>query len=272
MATVETPLITYNLAQRGRQYRGKERHFHLQVMAAAINSPETQERVKHRDMLGFYGHWPRLKFGMNPCEGGPIGVVEPALVTTHLSAQDDGTVQHRAEFLKTKAGQLASQLFDSKTGGFSSAIDEVKPEFFGFDYVFEPNYSTNRGYEITFDSASGNFAVGDMTLDAIMAAEYDDQLSGFLALVQKMGDMQRLTLQSMNRLQAENEDLMSRIVRQPSLDSTQQPMSFSKDPAEQLLRDIQTFRTARLPRLNNESDGGDDFSQSRLYRLLANGR
>jgi hypothetical protein len=65
---METKIITYNLKDRGRQYRGKERNFNIRSIVSAINGPACQERVKNRDMLGYYGHWPRIKFGMNPAE------------------------------------------------------------------------------------------------------------------------------------------------------------------------------------------------------------
>lgn len=270
MATVETPLITYNLADRGRQYRGKERHFHLQRMADAINAPETQERVKHRDMLGFYGHWPRIRFGMNPCEGSPSGAVEPALVTTHLSAKPDGTVQHRAEFLATKPGTIAAQLFQSRTGGFSSAIDESRPEFFGFDFVLEPNYSTNRGYELTLDAVTGNFAISGMTLDAIMAADYNDQLDAALILLHKMEQAQSFVLDSLSRLQRENEELISMLARkQVTLDDTKEassPLTINKSPADRIIRDIEGFHAARLPPLAQE--GKSSFTETALYKRL----
>src|SRR5258708_18352055 len=165
---MKTEIIRYNLTERGRTYRGKERSFDIPRIVAAINSGACQEKVKHRDMLGYYGHWPRVKFGMNPAEGGVVDGkavrVEPAIVTTYLKALDDGTVEHQEEFLDNDAGKLAYNLYKSKAGGFSSAIDEFRrsgPEFYGFDYVLEPNYSTNRGYDIALDSA--------LTLDAVEA-------------------------------------------------------------------------------------------------------
>lgn len=268
---METPLITYNLKDRGRQYRGKERNFHLQKIAAAINSPETQERVKHRDMLGYYGHWPRVRFGMNPCEGDAVQPVQPAIVTTHLEASDDGTVKHKAEFLGTKPGQIAAQLFASRTGGFSSAIDEGRPEFFGFDYVLEPNYSSNRGYQLALDSVTGNLTIEGMTLDDIMTAEYNDQLDGVLALVSKLDAANRMALESLSRLSAENEELLS-MLSSPALDSVSyKPFSVSKDPARQLINDMNTFKTAPLPSFI-APPSAETPNEKRLFnRLLRHG-
>ena len=270
---METSLITYNLKDRGRQYRGKERHFHLQKMAEAINSPATQERVKHRDMLGYYGHWPRVKYGLNPCEGNESGALQPALVTTLLTAKDDGTITHKAEFLKTKPGQIAAQLFSSRTGGFSSAIDESKPDFFGFDYVLEPNYSTNRGYQITFDSAAHCFIAEGMTLDDVVVADYNDQLDGALALVNHLTNAHHMTLASFKRLQEENAELLSLLVNQkPTFDSASAPLSVAKQPAQQLQNDIEFFKNAKLPRLSNSNqENAESFTETRLYTRLRNG-
>ena len=175
---METKIITYNLKDRGRQYRGKERNFNIRSIVSAINGPACQERVKNRDMLGYYGHWPRIKFGMVPQEGGMDSgrpsLVEPALVTTFLKAHDDGTIEHQAEFLDTDSGQVAAKLYAGRVGGFSSAIDQHRPEFFGFDYVLEPNYSTNRGY--TLDD------VRDMTLDDIDLVDCARRAAGILGM------------------------------------------------------------------------------------------
>jgi len=50
---MQTKLIKYNLRERGRQFRGKDRNFNIRAIVDAINSPACQERVKNRDMLGF---------------------------------------------------------------------------------------------------------------------------------------------------------------------------------------------------------------------------
>lgn len=169
---VTTEVIRYNLRERGRKYRGVERNFDIPALVKAINSPATQERVKHRDMLGYYGHWPRQVFGINPREGGIVDGqvvhIEPAFVTTHLKAYDDGTIEHRTEFFDNAPGRAALMLYKGKGGGWSSAIDERKAEFWGFDYVLEPNFSTNRGYAVALDSAVG------MTLTLDDVQEYYD--------------------------------------------------------------------------------------------------
>ena len=268
---METPLITYNLTDRGRKFRGKERNFHLKKMADAINSPETQERVAHRDMLGYYGHWARIRFGMNPNEGDAVQIVEPALVTTFLKASDDGTIQHKAEFLGTKAGQIAEQLFNNRTGGFSSAIDEGKPEFFGFDFVLEPNYSTNRGYELTLDSITGKLQVQGMSIEDIINAEYNDQLSGALALVNNLKSANSLALDSLSHLQEENEELLSLLSARSALDSTTgTSFSSSKLPAQRLFDDMAFFKASSLPSFA-EPQAQSSVAENRFYKRLRNG-
>jgi hypothetical protein len=50
------------------------------------HAADTHKRVKRREMRGYFGQWPRIKFGMMPAEGGLIDgksiAVEPALLTT----------------------------------------------------------------------------------------------------------------------------------------------------------------------------------------------
>jgi len=248
---MQTNIITYNLKERGRQYRGKARNFNIRSIVAAINGPACQERVRNRDMQGYYGHWPRIKFGLNPAEGGLDGgkpsVVEPALITTMLRAHDDGTIEHQAEFLDTDSGQVAAKLYASRTGGFSSAIDQTRPEFFGFDYVLEPNYSTNRGYALD--------DVRDMTLDDIEAAIYDEQLRGMSVLLDAANTERERASDVIEQLRAENEQLLSLLAAKgidadAALDSTGiAPLVLAGGVTDRMMRDMAAFRGAgNLPR------------------------
>lgn len=268
---MQTKVITYNLRERGRQYRGKERHFNIRAICDAINGPACQERVKSRDMVGYYGHWPRIKFGMNPAEGGldagRPSLVEPALVTTLLRAHPDGTIEHQAEFLNNDPGQVAAKLYAGRVGGFSSAIDQHRPEFFGFDYVLEPNYSTNRGY--TLDD------VRDMTLDDIEAAIYDEQLRGVMRLLDSANDERDRACEVIERLSAENEQLLSMLSAKgfaPSsvLDAVPvAPIAVSIDPIERMRRDAAVFRgTESLPQFVAPKSAADPADQPLYGRLL----
>ena len=249
---METSVIRYNLRERGRRYRGSERNFDIPTIVNAINSPECQERVKNRDMLGYYGHWPRIKFGMLPQEGsmalGRPAIVEPALVTVYLKASPDGTIEHKAEFLGTDSGQVAAKLYASRTGGFSSAIDCDIPCFFGLDYVLEPNYSTNRGYAL--DSVSG------ISLDAVDNEIQNEQLRGMKILLDSAMVERDMVNQTIERLSAENEYLLGKIAaaemgkKSISLDSTQahiMPLSVSMGREQQIKRDTDFFHSSPLP-------------------------
>ncbi|MBX9755839.1 MAG: hypothetical protein K2X80_13875 [Pseudomonadaceae bacterium] len=202
MSLPKTGVIRYNLAERGRKARGVERNFDTVAAAALINGPDVQERVRHGDMLGYFGHWPRVKFGLNPAEGGVVDgkavSVEPAIRTISLKAYPDGTVEHETEFLSTASGKLAARLHASKAGGFSSAINtravgnKAMPlGFYGFDYVLEPNYSTNRGYGV----ALGGVMDGDDVFDAVAERQQIvDQCSAMLDSMQQSYDQMQATV------------------------------------------------------------------------------
>ena len=206
---VQPPMIRYNLKERGRQFRGVERNFDIPAIVAAINSPECQEIVKTRAMLGYLGHWVRIRFGLEPPEGGiaqgKAQAVEPAIVTTYLKAYPNGDIEHKTEFLDNDTGRIASRMYANKVGGFSSAIDENKPRFYGFDWVNEPNYSTNRGYSLALDSVSS----GEMTLDDVLAAELQDRTIAMATLLERSEYREQLALDSAAALRVENEQLMS---------------------------------------------------------------
>lgn len=250
---METKIISYNLKDRGRRYRGKDRHFDIAAIVKAINSPACQERVRKRDMLGYYGHWPRQKFGIYPAEGGIEGgkpaVVEPALVTTLLRAYPDGTIEHKAEFLDTDSGKIASRLFMNRVGGFSSAIDAAAPAFYGFDYVLEPNYSTNRGWTLDGVNCDG------MTLDDVEAAIKGEQLRGVMELVKRYEIALDVANESIEKLTAENEQLLSAAATGRDVAEALDSVSFGtvsagRTAADRMRSDAAYFRSfngVRLP-------------------------
>ncbi|MCM1128964.1 MAG: hypothetical protein NC211_03670 [Alistipes senegalensis] len=271
---MQTKVIKYNLKERGREYRGKERHFNIKAICDAINGPECQERVKSRDMLGYYGHWPRVKFGMNPAEGGlekgRPAIAEPALVTTYLKAYPDGTIEHQAEFLNNDPGNVAAKLYAGRVGGFSSAITQTPPCFYGFDYVLEPNYSTNRGY--TLDD------VNSMTPEDIEAAIYGEQMQGVLRLLDSATAERDRANEVIEHLKAENEQLISALASKgidagKVLDAVSVlPVAVPVDLAERITLDSAAFREAKwlpLPVAPEELQA-DPAKSVPVYRRLLN--
>jgi hypothetical protein len=211
---MKTGTIKFNVTQRGRKHRGVERNFDTATLASVVNSPEVQERVRKRDLHGYFGHGPRAAFGMSPPEFAVVQgkqiVLEPALVTTLLKADGNGNIEHEAEFLDNPPGRAARRLWDNKVGGFSSAIScreyggrDVPLSFHGFDYVLEPNFSTNRGWAL--DSAT--HPTGMVLDDAILESTHTLKvLDGLYTDLQ--GDYDR-ALAHISRVQQENEELLS---------------------------------------------------------------
>nr|WP_319566279.1 hypothetical protein [uncultured Rhodoferax sp.] len=215
-----TDPITYNVNDRGRKARGQDRNFDTGALARFINGNYVQEKVKHGDMLGFLGHWPRIKFGMEPAEGGVVdgkAVVMPTAVrTVELRAETDGTITHRTQFLDTDHGEAAYRLFKSKAGGFSSAIDVVPGTspaitrgFYGFDYVYEPNFTKNRGHAVVLDGVSEDMA-GLLDAVLLMASEGDMEMR---ALFDSLHGQHLSALEAMERLSRQNDWLINRLAR-----------------------------------------------------------
>jgi len=143
---------------------GKDRsNVDAQSMIHKINSAEVQEFVKNGQLIGYYGHQIRQRYGMNPPEtvmiGDKIIRLEPAIRTIYLRADPDGNVTHKTEFLENDAGNHAMRQYMANVGGFSTACDYfVQPggilvprNFAGYDYVLQPNFVDNVGYAL-FDS------------------------------------------------------------------------------------------------------------------------
>ncbi|SDC28816.1 hypothetical protein [Acinetobacter boissieri] len=159
----KTKPLKYNLHDRCRSYTGIDRsNVDFMSMINLINHQATQEMVESGQMLGFYGHQVRQRFGMTPPESVPIDgkmvYLEPAFKTIALTADRDGNVTHQAEFLNNDSGEFARRQYLAKVGGFSTAVNYkrcntqlIPSGFFGFDYVTQPNYTSNVGDGQLFD-------------------------------------------------------------------------------------------------------------------------
>jgi len=286
-----TDIITYNLRKRERVHLGQDRAYqsmkNIPALVKAINSGPVQELVNKGDMIGYYTHWPRIKFGMRAECGvidGKVVCAEPAIRTTYLKASRKGMIRHRAEFLDTEAGRLCKRLHLSKTGGFSSVIDEITPDFIAFDYVTVPNFDSNRGYqyEPTLDSSVYSSAVMDSVNNdktniekETLLAEYKRQIRLMDALFKGKKDaasrIKELetalddALTTINRMQQESEELYSILSDKGyTVDSIGsdyvRPLITEKAPIEKFENAIATFDNASLPGIditNNEEPKPD---------------
>lgn len=252
-----TPMIRYSLKERGRKYTGQSRNFNIQRIFDNVNGDACQETVNSRGMIGYYGHFPRIRFGMNPAEGGLDGgkyvPVQPAFITTHLKVTMDGIVEHQAEFLDTAAGQVAEKLFFQKVGGFSSAIDEKRPQFYGFDYVLQPNFLDNSFRGVALDDAlSGN--TGDLTYDDVYAAEQEEHARSMIIVLDSINTERETTNAVIERLQAENEQFLS-ILASKGIDAssaldtaTIAPLVVATNPVHMMQKDRDYFHSVeKLP-------------------------
>ncbi|MDG9809441.1 MULTISPECIES: hypothetical protein [Pseudomonas] len=158
-----TPIISYNLNERGRDYTGQDRAIDIDAAMRLINSPATQEAVRKGDFNGYLGHGFREKYGLavpeTVTEGGKTVALEPACKTVLLKCLPDGTLQHQQEFMDTASGRVGARIYQSGNWGFSSVFHapEVNGKrtplrYYGMDFVRSPNYDTNRGYATMLDS------------------------------------------------------------------------------------------------------------------------
>ena len=259
----KTGVIRFNVKERFRKHRGQDRNFDTVALAQLVNGPAVQEKVKHGDMVGYLGHWPRVKFGMNPAEGGIVDGkavwLEPAIRTISITAQPDGTIDHEVEFLDTAPGKMAARMYGSKMGGFSSAIDtrrvadkQIPTGFYGFDYVYEPNFTKNRGWAVALDGVWEDESV----LDAI--AEQQEMISvfdGMFDSVQRAYDNLQAAL---DHALLENEQLISMLAKQDKKNGTQ---------SEVVLDGL--FNVVHGKVREHKFDSADDFLTEQLAGIQA---
>lgn len=248
-----TDIIKYNVNNRHRKARGQKRNFDTVRLANIINGADVQERIKHGDMVGYFGHWPRQKLGMNPVEGGLVNgkpvYIEPAIRQVYLKASPNGEIEHKVEFLDTDAGKLALKLYKSLVGGFSTVIrfdsingKDVPNLYGGVDFVFEPNFTKNRGHEVACDSVMmDNFAFDSVSEGFDDLSSYFDSISMHNAMLEmKDSELQAIIeenkrlINALDSCETENMELYSMLEKknidksQVSFDGVRDTVLFSK--------------------------------------------
>ncbi|WFQ78102.1 hypothetical protein PXH59_00195 (plasmid) [Xenorhabdus sp. SF857] len=162
----------FNIFDTGRKYTGKQRGYVLDNVKSVLNSPEVQEKLRLRELVGYVSHGLREMSGKLTLgetlpvklPNGQMTVVNalPSNVTIELSIDDEGNLSHTQEVLDNDEGRKLLGLHNSRIGGFSWACGGAKlggntliNSFCGFDYVHNPLFATNRGYIL--DSAEEEF-------------------------------------------------------------------------------------------------------------------
>jgi hypothetical protein len=274
----KTGVIKFNVTERGRKFRGQDRNFDTVTMAQLINGAEVQEKVKHGDMVGYLGHWPRIKFGMNPCEGGIVDgkavALEPAIRTVSIKAFPDGTIEHEAEFLDTAPGKMAARMHASKTGGFSSAIDtrriadkQSPTGFYGFDYVLEPNFTHNRGYAVALDGVFDEESVFDAISEQQQLVAIFD---GMFDQVQSAYDTLKAAFDTVCQ---ENEGLIDQLAKigrkksEPALDGCLVNVVHGRTKGH-IYDDADSFLSAKLEELESPKEAKPDPAMKAADTLL----
>lgn len=194
----KTKRITYNLHERGRSHLGKDRsNVDMNEMIRQINSPQVQEMVKTGTLYGYNGHEIRKRYGMNPPDSviidGKVVYLERSFRTIEAHADKDGNVTHVTEFLDNESGEYARKQYLARVGGFSSAqnykragLGLIPVGFYGFDYVTQPNYTTNVGDGQLFDGLAipveqdGLIAAFDSTTDVNLLSPSEAMIAHLL--------------------------------------------------------------------------------------------
>lgn len=183
----------FNLFHEGRKYTGHHRNYILESARKTCYAPETREKLRLREAFGYFGHGRRQiarKLQLEEVESvklpdGSVVILEniPSNITTFFEVNQNGDVEHHQEILEdTKPGQIVAGLHKNKVGGFSWAMNgrdggalgkTSVEEFYGFDYVLNPGFATNRGYLL---ESSDNGVTRDIILESVcQASGLDDK-------------------------------------------------------------------------------------------------
>lgn len=211
--------ITYSLLDEGRRYTGHHRNYIIENARKICDAPETREKIRLNEALGYFGHGRRVlagKMTLNEVEtiklpNGSSMVIEniPSNVTTSFDIDSDGNVTHGQRILESEPGRVVKGLHNSRVGGFSWACSGKdggvsKPTlistFDGFDYVMNPGFARNRGYvlesaaddvtrEMVLESICQSAGVDDKTAEAYLASWRDAEVLRAASLESRMEEM-----------------------------------------------------------------------------------
>lgn len=291
----KTKAITYNIKERGRKYNGQDRsNVDVLSMVDAINSKAVQELVATGDLYGYYGHEVRMLHGMNPpdtvfTDDGREIRIAPAIRTVELIADKNGNVTHREEFLENETGEYAYQQYKAGVGGFSTAV-MFKPSasgmrqvngFYGFDYVRNPNYHTNKGFGafdgLMFDSLQ-NPTDEQLILKNVLEQSLIAQYDSIYQVINSKQDIQTAT-QMIDFYQKEalasQQQLMDYMNRQQRLAQKRQnrqeqlldSLICPSAPFSQFLDEVKAFDSVDLNKVNR-SGKSQTPEQNRDYSGL----
>lgn len=196
---------SFSLLHEGRKYSGQHRKYVIENAREVCYSPETRERIKLREALGYYGHGRRVlsnKMQLQEVDvitlpDGQQAMVSniPSNLTTQFDVAEDGTVTHTQELLDTETGKIVAGLNASRVGGFSWACPgrdgktkgvTTLTGFSGFDYVLQPGFAENRGYVL-------ESALAPTLLESVAAIVGDDARAEQLVAGWRLADAHRLT-------------------------------------------------------------------------------
>lgn len=141
----------------GRKLGANKRNYIIKSVKEMLNNERTQELLRLKEAVGFYGHKPReraQKLFLGESEvinvNGRTVVVDnvPANRTVDISLDENtGIVTHTQEILDTPSGKIINALIEAGQGGWSWATGgrdtpsaSYAKTFAGVDYVLQPNY------------------------------------------------------------------------------------------------------------------------------------
>lgn len=147
----------FSLFNDGRSMGANKRNYILSSVKSMFENAQTQELLRLKEAVGFYGHKPRerakkLFIGESEViniDGRPVIVDNvPASRTVDISLDEStGIVTHTQEILNTPSGKIVDALISAGQGGWSWATGgrdtsqaSYTKTFAGVDYVLQPNY------------------------------------------------------------------------------------------------------------------------------------
>ena len=139
--------ITFDPFEHGHEL-GSPRNYDPKKYKAMVENPKTQMHIKNGYAIGGYTHDIRNSKGLLKNLDDNGNPIIPALKTLSMewipTGNGYGLVKHTQRIANNKIGKEIQELIKAGIGGFSSAHNLTTGDFFGFDYVALPNFTTNR--------------------------------------------------------------------------------------------------------------------------------
>jgi hypothetical protein len=233
--------ITFDPFTHGHEL-GQARNYDPKKYKFMVENPKTQMHIKNGYAIGGYTHDIRNSNGTLKSTDEFGNKIIPALKTLSMewipTGNGYGLVRHKQRIANNKIGKEIQELIKAGIGGFSSAHNLKTGDFFGFDYVALPNFTTNR---VIVDNSCKN-GMCNLNFDEVVNDIDKTLKEEITAYLDSLGvDYTQNEINSLIALEKEKESYKNNLVLLDKIEETKKTIQHDLEYKKVLQDEFQNF-------------------------------